>query len=332
MDARAGVGLGHRHRFAQVQLAAHLARQDGGFRRAAQHGALGIGQNAQAVCGQSQRRLGLIVAVGVQRIVVVARAQKDEMIALQPFQEGDVLGQDGGIDRGRGLFQSLHGLAHQGRHGVMIGDGGVDVRQALGQAFAQGVAALLRHAVDDQHDDRQAAAVQLDHRVEQGAHGHGGLGQGAHDAVDQEGGVGLDDAHQIVIQHLVRRAVQRADGNGGRGRVGRIGLGGGPGGGEQGGQILAAQLGRLIGGIVFVRLGQIGLFDCAGPGPHDLGEGRLQRGLGDRLNGLAQIVGGHGRAVSNDAAGPQGMRRDGAPPSLTRPGPVAREAPGDRSL
>ena len=167
MHARAGVGLGHRDRLGQVQLAAHLMRQDRRFGRAAQHRALGIGQYAQALAGLAQGRLGLIVAAGGSRIVVVARAQEDEMIALQPFKEGDILGQDGGVDGGRrGGLQSLHRLAHQAGHGLVIGDGGVDVGQTLGQALAQHVATLLRHAVDDQHDDRQTAAVQLHHRVE----------------------------------------------------------------------------------------------------------------------------------------------------------------------
>ena len=334
MHARAGVGLGHRDRLRQIQLAAHLVRQDRGLGRAAQHGALGVRQYAKALAGLAERRLGLVVAVGGARIVVVARAQEDEMVALQPFQEGDVLVPHRLIDgRGRGGLQTLDRLAHQARHGLVVGDGGVDVGQALGQALAQDVATLLRHAVDDQHDDRQATTVQIDHRVEQGAHRDGGLGQGAHDAVDQEGGVRLDDADQVIVQRLAVHPMHRTDSDGRGRRFGAIGPGRRPGRGQQGGQVLAAQFGRLVSGVILVRLGQIDLLRRAGPGSDDPGEGRLQRGLGDRLDdGLAQIGGGHGRAVSNNAAGPLEKRRDVAPQLLTRPGPVAREAPGDRSL
>ena len=187
------------------------------------------------------------------------------MVALQPFQEGDVFFQYGRIDRGRSGFQPLHGLAHQGGHRLVVLDRGVDVAQALGQALAQGVAAFLGHGIDDQDDDRQSASVQRDDGVEEGAHRDPGLGQDAHDAVHQEGGVVLDDADQVIVQGLAVGARQRPHGDQGRG-AGRIVAGGAPGGGEQGGQILAVQLRRFVGGVVLVRLSQEGALRLARAG------------------------------------------------------------------
>jgi hypothetical protein len=108
-------------------------------------------------------------------------------------------------------------------------------------------------------------SVQLDHRMEQGAHRDPGLGQGAHDAVDQEGRVGLDDADQVVVQRLAVGAGQRPDRDQGR-RTDRIIHRRAPGGRQERGKVLAVQFGRFVGRIIVVRLSQEGLFGSAGVG------------------------------------------------------------------
>ncbi|MNS90523.1 hypothetical protein D3C71_1596780 [compost metagenome] len=158
------------------------------------------------------------------------------MVALGPAQEGDVLFQHRGIDGGgrRGL-QLLDGFAHQLDHGGVIGHGGAHVGHGLGQAFAQGVAALLGQGVDNDDDQRVATAgLDLDDRVEEGADGDAGLGQFAQDAVDQEGSIVLQDQDAIIAGRGAVGAGQGTDGDARR-LAGLAALGRPPGQAQQGG-------------------------------------------------------------------------------------------------
>jgi len=60
--------------------------------------------------------------------------------------------------------------------------------------------AALADRGQEHWDHRAAAGWCLDHRVEHGAHREAGLGDGPHDAVDQEGAVGLHDLEQVAFE------------------------------------------------------------------------------------------------------------------------------------
>ncbi|MNS55412.1 hypothetical protein D3C72_882470 [compost metagenome] len=307
MDARADVGLGHRHRLAEVQLALHGLGQDRRLRGAAQDAALRIAQHAQPAIGNLQRGFGSIAAVGVARIGVVAGAEEDEVVALGPAQEGDVLFQHGGIDGGGGRgLQLLDRVAHRLDHGGVIGHGGAHVGHGLGQAFAQNVAALLGQGIDDDDDQRVATtSLDLSDGVEQGAHGDAGLGQLAQHAVDQEGGVVLQDQDAVIAGRGAVGADQGSDRDAG-GLAGLTRLGRTPDQSQQGGQIVAAQFRRLVGGVVVEGLGQEGLFGSARRAVDNARIGRLQRLQGGWRGGNSARSGGHGEVSDSTAGG----RRD----------------------
>ncbi|MNI04398.1 hypothetical protein D3C73_573200 [compost metagenome] len=277
VHARAHIALGHGDRLALVQLGLHGRRQHGRLIGAAQDAALGVAEHAQAVDRLVQRGLGLIGAVGTARVVVLACAQEDEMVVLDPAQESQVLLQHLGRHADRRMRLQAGDLdAHGLQHGGVVAHGGAHVGQGRGQALAQGVAALLRQGVDDDDDQGVAApGLDLDDRVEQGADGDAGLGQFAQDAVDQEGAVVLQDQGLVIAGVDALGVDQGADGDAG-GLAGLAGLGAAPGAGQKHRQVLAAQLGRLVRGVVVEGLGQQSLF-CGARRRRNPRIGRFQR-------------------------------------------------------
>ena len=351
MDAGPGIGLGHGDRVRQVQLALHLAGQDGRLIGAAQDGAFGIAQNAQTLAGLGQGRLGLIAAVCRARIVIVAGAEEDEMIVIQPVEEGHRLGDDLGINAGRMRFQMGHGLRHQLPHGPMVGGGRRDVRQGDGEAFAEAVAPLLRQRVHHNDDDGLArlsgaglalagrVTRDVGDRVEHGANGHAGLGQFAHDAVHEEGPVVLNDQDPVKGGCSPICPVQGAHLDPG-GLTGLPDGGGGPGLGEKSREVLQRNLGCLIGVVILQRLGQkvldqgIGLFarclfkalaqDVEGGG----GGGRGVAGHANRVS-MARLITARMTLMTRSlrAKGKARKRRDRDCPDTARPGPRMRARP-----
>ncbi|MNT18859.1 hypothetical protein D3C72_1540840 [compost metagenome] len=183
----------------------------------------------------------------------------------------------------------------------MVGHGGAHVGHGLSQALAQGVATLLGQGIDDDDDQGVATTgLDLDDRVEEGAHGDAGLGQFAQDAVDQEGGVVLQDQDAVIAGRGAVGAGQGADGDAGR-FTGLAALGRTPGLAQQGGQIVAAQLGRLVGGVVVEGLSQEGLFGGARRAVDNPRIGRFQRLQNSWRGGNCARSGGHG-VVSNSTA------------------------------
>ena len=294
MDAGADIGLGHGHRLGQVQLLLHGFGQHGRLIGAAQHGSLGIGQNPQTDPRLRQGRLSLIAAVLAARVVVVPGPEKDEMVVLKPFQEVDMLRQDIGRDPVRIGLKMGDRPMHQRRHAGVAFHRTGHVLQGQGHAFAQGVAPFLRQGIHDHDDGGLAPAVFCGHRMVHGPDRYAGVGQLAHDAVDEKRPVVLDDDQNIITQRNAVHAVKRRQGDA-RGFAVGPALGPAPGHGEQAGHVAPAQVGRLVGGIVFPGLTQEVLAragQCAGG---QLVEAGFQRLQGDGLRVRGGRFAGHGQ-------------------------------------
>ena len=176
---------------------------------------------------------------------------------------------------------------HQGVHGGVVGHGGVRRRPWSGR---HGLARASRRSggrgsmTTTIRDSRASAAArrrpagQVHDRVEQGADRDAGVGQFAHDAVDQEGAVVLDDAQDVIAGGAPAPAVRGCDRDA-RGSPGVRRSAARPGVGQQRGQILDRQFRRLVRGIVFVGLGDEGCSQLARPAAaaRRCGEGLLQR-------------------------------------------------------
>ena len=197
MDARAQVGLGHHDRVADVDVRADLGRQDGRLAASAQDGAGLVAQDAQAAFRLVQRLLGRIAAIGGAGIFIDAGAQEHEVVALQPVEEVEILGLLLGRHRRRRGLQFGDRTAHQGAHGLEVLHGVADVGQRFADARRQGRFAVLADRGQPDLDHRAAHAATVGHGVEHGPDREAGLGHLAHDAVDQERTVGLDDLEQV---------------------------------------------------------------------------------------------------------------------------------------
>ncbi len=226
------------------------------------------------------------------------------MVVLDPAQEGEIFGQHlGGHAHRRMGFQAGDLGAHRLQHGGVVAHGGAHVGQSRGQAFAQGVAALLRQGVDDDDDQGVAASgLDFDDRVEQGADGDARLSQFAQHAVDQEGAVVLQDQDLIIARVDAVFVDQRTDGDAG-GLACLAGLGAAPGAGQQDRQIVAAQFGRLIGGVVVEGLSQQRLF------------GRSRRRRNPRIGRFqrSQVSGNGGNDARSSGHDDSLKRRGGKP-------------------
>ena len=211
------VGFGDGQRRVAEQPILDLAQQDRRFVGAAQHGARGVAQHAQAVLGLVERLFRRIVPVLQARIFVDPGAEEDELIGLQPAEEGHFLG--GGAPGVQ--LQFGDGLAHQFEHRREIVHGGAHVLQGRGYAPHQGLLAVRADRIEDHLDHRfapddaghaalaGAIALDLDDRMEQRAHRQALLGDLAHDRIDQEGGVVLDDLQPVEAAR--RQAKHRGD-------------------------------------------------------------------------------------------------------------------------
>ena len=162
VDQAAHVGLGDHH--GRVgQALADLGRQHRRLGGAAQHGALGIAQHAQAVLRLVERLLGRIVAIGQARVLVDPGAQIDEVLVVQPVEEGHVLFPRGHLRLARQgpCAQFGGGLAHQGQHGGEVVDRGPHVRQGRLHPLDQGRLAVgadpVQHYLDHGFAHRRAA-------------------------------------------------------------------------------------------------------------------------------------------------------------------------------
>ena len=307
MDAAAQIGLGHGDRVRQVDLALHLGGQDGGLRGAPQNRPLGIAQDADAGGGLVQRGLGRIAAVRGARIVVVAGAQEDEGVVVERAQELQVLGHDLRVDAAGAGFQMGDRARHQFVHGRVVGDGRVHVGQGLFDAGLERLAAFGRQGIDDKDDQgftgvggSLARAVglsgQIQDRVEQSADRNAGVRQFAHDAVDQEGPVVLDDAKDVIGGRAAPGGGQRLDQDPGFAR--RPAFSPAPGVGQNGADVFSRQLRRLVLGVVFPGLDDEGLLQpVEGPSAsQSLREGPLQRLRAGGLGGGAEVA-GHGQGL-----------------------------------
>ena len=283
MDARAQVGLGHRHRLGG-QAGGDLGGEDGRLRGAAQHGAGRIAQHAQAVLRLEQRLLLGVAAVLQARIFVDARAQIDEVLVVQPARELQILG----AHARRGL-QLLDGAGHQGQHGREIVHRRADIGEGGLYALDQRRLAVGADAFQDDLDHRLpaglalvlaralAVAGNLDDRVEHGADRQALVGDLAHHAVDQERRVVLQDLQPLQARRALHggqaqhRGLALADG------------GEGPEVGQHRAQRLAGKLGEFVGGRVLGRLDDEGL--GAGALARQAGEGRHEVALRRRQPG-----------------------------------------------
>ena len=204
VDPALDVGLGDGQRRIGQQAILDVGQQDGGLVGAPQDVAAGVAQHAQAVLGLVQRLLGRVVAAPGARIFVDPPAQEHELLGLQPGQEGDLF-RPGPV----ALLQLGERLAHQVQHRREVIHGGADVLQGLGDARDQGLLAVGADAVQDHLDhgfaagcarlapEAGAVALRLDDGVEQGADREALVGDFAHDRVDQERRVVLDDFQPV---------------------------------------------------------------------------------------------------------------------------------------
>jgi hypothetical protein len=141
--------------------------------------------------------------------------------------------------------------AHQGAHGLEVLHGHLDVGQRFADAIQQGRLAVLADRRQPDLDHRAADAAAVRHGVEHGPDREAGLGHLAHDAVDQERPVGLDDLEQVGGGFAAFGAAQ-ADG-----RFGQVlgALAEAPEVGQGAGHVGDVQTGQLLGRPVVLGLG-----------------------------------------------------------------------------
>jgi hypothetical protein len=152
-----------------------------------------------------------------------------------------------------------------------------------------------------------APARPVDARVVDIERTDAGLGQFAHDAVDQEGLVVLDDGQDVIAGGRTISGGQGLDDDA-RGLAGLAHIGGGPDPGQKGGQIGSRKFGGLVVGIVFVSLRQIGA-DQRPPASSRLRERLFQRLQGNRLRDGAKVA-GHGQGLVWRGTNRKGLTTD----------------------
>ncbi len=279
VDARLDIGLGHRHRFGIFQLVEQLCAQDRRFGRTAQHLTGRIAQNAEAFLVLVERRLGLVLAIDIARIGVATRAQEDEMVLVDPTQEGEVFIDDRGIDAGGRIvtqgFQRLDLAGHQLLHARKVAHGQLEIVQAFVDAIHDlfvlvGGLALdedLHHRLFHTLAGRGAAAVEITvrgddgmkHRTDRNAL----VDQFAHHGLDDKRRVGLDDLDDIVIGKFTRTADQGLDTLQGLDAVAAVTIG--PEAGDRLVDVVFRQVGQLIGFEILKNLGDEGFLVVAQP-------------------------------------------------------------------
>ena len=212
MDAGAHIGLGHGDGGVLLQAPRQLHGEDGRLIGPPQHPLLGIAQDAQAVLRLEQGLFRGVVAALHPGVFVDPRAEEDEVLGVQPAQEGQLLVPPRRVGAER--LQLRHRAGHQVQHGREIGDRGPGVGQRRAQARQELVLAVGADAVDHHLDhgfpanlalgiaDALVVPANLDHRMEHGADLEALVGDLAHDAVHQEGRVLLDDLHQVELGGL----------------------------------------------------------------------------------------------------------------------------------
>jgi hypothetical protein len=267
----AQVRLGHHQRRAQQQVIADLGRQHRRLAAPAQHHQGLVAQHAQAALGLVQRLLGRVAALGRAGIVVDPGAQEHEAVAFQPVEEGQALVTLAFGDRGLGGAQFVDRAADQGLHGVEVVDRQLDIGQRLADGPDQGGLAVLAHWGQVDLDHRAPPDGRVDHRVEHGPHREAVLRDGAHDAVDQERAVRLDDLQQIALQV---GPVGPAGGTDADGQRIRRGLAEVPELGEGVGDVRRVETRQFLGRPVLLDLGgELGLRRRQGPPPQGRAEG-----------------------------------------------------------
>ena len=258
MDARAQRRFGDRHRGRLFQIARELGGQDGRLAGPAQHGQALVAQKAERSLRREHRLLRRIAALRGQRIVIGARAQEHEPLRGQPAQESGVflrvIGPEGCARGGQFLARGKGQIAQR----LDVGDSDVDVVQGAPDFLQQRAAAVLADR-RQQHQDKGLCGdaltwvgAKVHHGVEHGPDLVAPGRQRRHDAVNQEGPVGLGDLEHIEME------ISSLGGQGARqldaGRRQKTERGEAPETGEDGGEVFQTDAAQLIGHDVLGRL------------------------------------------------------------------------------
>ena len=278
VNAASEVRLGDRHRLRQVNLPLHLGGEDGRLGTAAQDGTAGVAQDTDPLGRLVKRSFGRIAAVGGSGIVVVAGPEKDEMVVVQPAQEGDVLGHDLRIDpTGMGLKVGDR-ARHQGAHLTKVRHRQMDICQSRLNRRPERLTALRRQGIKHDDDQRLARIVgrgpsrtiglagQRQHGVKQGPNRDAAVGQFTHDTVNKKRPVVLNDP-----EHIVGRLPPPGHDEGFNDHTGGFPryptLAPAPGVCQKAGHIVDRKLRRLVLGIVLERLVDERLFQAVERSP-----------------------------------------------------------------
>ena len=127
------------------------------------------------------------------------------MAGVDPAQKLDVFGQGRPIAR-RGPDEVADAPAEEGQHLREVGDRRTVVRQRRLQPLDETRPPILSQWPEPGLDHRKTPTLDLHHRVHHGVHVGAGLGDLAHDAVDQERRVGLDDLEPLESEVAAIRA------------------------------------------------------------------------------------------------------------------------------
>lgn len=210
VDAAAAVRLGDDDRLGIGEEAGDLGREFGGGigladdprRRIAQHAKTGFVERA--------------VLAGRLVIAVVARAEQREVVVGEPFEEGDRLGQLGGLDRRRIAPQLLDRLGELLQHDAPVADRRRDIGEDPARRLLQRHQAGRIALAGDRHDDdalaRLSVAAIVDDGMEGGFDGERRGADLAQDRIVQERLVVVDrNEDRAVIGEAVDRRIGGED-------------------------------------------------------------------------------------------------------------------------
>ena len=162
--------FGNKDRIRLGQMRADLGRQNQGLGFRREHVEFLIAQNAQIGALDHDRLFGQHMPVRIRLELIFTAPQEHEMLAREPFQEGNSLVAVHVLQMGHAL-QAVDLLLHAGTHGLEICDGHSIVRERLTHPGLQPDGLFMCQNGQMDLNDRHAAAIlQLDDRVEQRRH------------------------------------------------------------------------------------------------------------------------------------------------------------------